>query len=218
MPSILFGAASSPERVGRGEFDCPECLARRRYRRTRVARRLRLLGAVLPAGSYGEHVECEGCHSTFRLEVLAYDAGGQTPLAMGEYQRALRRILSLMVAADGVVREPEIRTVQEIFEAVTGKVLSRDDVLAEVRDAAQAPMSAARFLARVLGYLNENGKEQILRGAALVSRSDGELHAREAEVVQCFGGVLHVARERVERILEEAGDGWTADSSPGPSN
>lgn len=204
MPTILFGAESSPIRVGQGEFYCPECMARRSYRRTRVGRRLRLLGAILPAGRYGEYVECDECLSTFRPEVLAYDAAERTPTAVAEYQRAMLRILALMVAADGVIREAEVMTVQRVFEAVAGKSLTTQAVLEEVQDAGRTPLTAARFLARVVGFLNEYGKEQVLRAAALVSCSDGELHAHEAEVVRRLGGVLKLPAERVERILEEA--------------
>jgi len=207
----------TPVRVGQGEFDCPECMARRPYHRTRVARRLHVLGAVLPAGIYGEYVECQVCLATFRPEVLAYDAGERTPAAIAEYQRAMRRILAVMVAADGRIRDPEVEVVRRIFRAVTGKLLTRDEVLEEVADAGRNPMSAARFLARVMGYLNDYGKEQILRAAALVSRCDGELHAREAEMVRRLGGVMRLPGRRVERILGLGERAWAEASGREPS-
>jgi len=135
--------------------------------------------------------------------VLAYDAAERTPSAVAEYQRAVLRILALMAAADGVMREPEIAMVRQVFQGITGKALSAEAVVAEVTDAGRAPTTAARFLARVVGYLNEYGKEQVLRAAALVSCSDGELHDREAEVVRRLGGVLRLSAVRVEDILEE---------------
>ncbi len=201
MPTILFGAEPNPVRVGDGEFHCPECMTTRPYRRTRVARRLRLFGVPLPLGRYGEYVECGHCLSTFRPEVLAYAAGARTPYAVAEYQRAMRRILALMVAADGIVREQEIATMGRIFEAVAGKRLSREEVLAEVTDTAREPTTAARFLARVAGYLNEYGKEQVLRAAALVSICDGHLDERERNVVRRLGGVLRCPPACVDRIL-----------------
>ncbi len=220
MPTIFFGTEASPIRVGTGEFECPECMARRPYQRTRVLRRLRVLGVAFPAGVLGEYIECGGCLATFRPEVLAYDAGARTPEAVAEYQRAMRRILALMVAADGKVREREIATVRRIFEAVTGKTLTAADVRAEVEEAGRAPTSAARSLARVIGYLNEYGKEQILRAAALVSRSDGELHAREADLVRRLGAVLKVAPRRIERILGGTEVGWRPGRTeePAPSS
>ncbi|HEX9108714.1 MAG TPA: TerB family tellurite resistance protein, partial [Longimicrobiales bacterium] len=102
---------------------------------------------------------------------------------------------------------------RRVFRAVTGKLLTRDEVLQEVTDAGHNPMSAARFLARVMGYLNDYGKEQILRAATLVSRCDGELHAREAELVRRLGGVLRLPARRVERILGMAEGAWADTSS-----
>ncbi len=214
MPAILFGADASPASVGHGEFYCPECMARRTYRRTRVGRRLWLFGAALPAGRYGEYVECDECRSTFRPEVLAYDAAERTPSAIGEYQRAMLRILALMVAADGLIREQEIVAVQQIFQGVAGKALSAEAVVTEVQDARSSPTTAARFLARVVGYLNDYGKEQVIRAAALVSCSDGELHEHEAAVVRRLGGVLRLSADQVEDILEET---RCRASSPGRS-
>lgn len=201
MPSLLFEWEPTPIRRERGEFDCPQCLARRAYQRTEVRRTMRVLGARIPAGRLGEYVECQGCLGTYRPEVLAYDAGERTPAVMTEYQRAIRRVLALMVAADGVIRRPEIGVVQEIFEAVCGIPLSDRDVRDEVDEVRRAPTSVARFLARVVGYVNDYGKEQILRACALVSRCDGELHEREAEMVRRLGGVMHAAPDRVEHIL-----------------
>ncbi len=221
MPTLLFGTELSSLRVGSGEFYCPECLARRTFQRTRVARKLRVLGASLPAGVCGEYVECQTGLATFRPEVLAYEAGARTPAAVAEYQRAMRRILALLVAADGKVRDREIVTVQRIFEAVTGKQLTAVQVRAEVQEVGRTPTTAARFLARVVGYLNEYGKEQILRAAALVSRCDGELHAREAEVVRRLGGVLKLPPRRIERIQGGTEVGWTQAPLPstnGPSS
>ena len=63
------------------------------------------------------------------------------------------------------------------------------------------PTTAARYLARVAGYLNEYGKEQVLRAAALVSLCDGHLDAREQNVVRRLGGVLKLEGGRVDAIL-----------------
>lgn len=202
MPNILFGTEPNPIRVGHGEFFCPHCMETRPYERTDVRRALRLLSVVrLPAGRLGEYVECQHCLSTFRPEVLAYDAGERTPLVMAEYQYAVRRVLALMVAADGVIQPPEVQIVRRIFDDLTGLPLSRDDVLDEVAQVGREPSTAARYLARVVGYLNEYGKEQVLRAAVRVSHADGALDEREAAMVRRLGAVLHLPAERTEAIL-----------------
>lgn len=202
MPSLLFGVHA--ERIERGQFTCPECGDARRYDRVVVRRTIRLPGLGFRRfGSWGEYVECIDCEGTYRPEVLAYDAGDSTPVIMTEYQRVVRRLLALMVVTDGVIHEPEIMTVREIYEAVSGHELSRADVLAEADAVLEHPVTVARYLAGVVGYLNEYGKEQVLRAAAMVSRADGNVHARERELVIRLGGVMRADVDRVGRVLRE---------------
>ncbi len=174
------------------------------YERIVVRRTLRVLGrSVLPLGRVGEYIECDGCSGTWRPEVLAYDAGEATNAVMAEYQRVVLRLLALMMVTDGVIAESEIGTVQEIFEAVTGRALTRQGVLDEAAEVTRRPATAARYLAGVAGYLNEYGKEQVLRAAAMVSRADGSVHVRERELVVRLGAVLHTDPDRVGRVLRD---------------
>jgi tellurite resistance protein len=202
MPTLLFG--TRPERVERGEFTCPDCGPFKAYERVVVRRSIRVTGwLVLPMHRLGEYIECGGCRSTYRPEVLAYDAGGNTLEIMAEYQRVMRRLLALMMVTDGEIAEPEIDTIRTIFEAVSGKTLARGAVLEEAGEVTRRPATAARYLASVVGYLNEYGKEQVLRAAAMVSRADGRVHERERELVVRLGAVLGVEPDCVGRVLRE---------------
>ena len=158
---------------------------------------------LLSMGTEGEYIECDRCLATFRPEVLAYDAGRETSRVTAEYQRAVARVLALMVAADGTVRDPEIEAVQEVFEAVTGRRLTLEEVTEEVEAAARTPTSVARYLAAVVGFLNEYGREQVLRAAALVSCSDGHVHESERRVLRRLAGVMGLEPTRTDEILAE---------------
>jgi uncharacterized tellurite resistance protein B-like protein len=203
MPTLLFPTGPSPRRTETGTFSCPRCGAACPYARVVVGREVRLFAIRIPVGVYGEYVECAQCQSTFRPEVLAYDAGEARESVMSEYERTLRRVLALLVITDGVVHEAEIQTVQRVYEAVTGGRLAREEVLAEASDVAAQPTTAASYLGRVVGYLNERGKEQILRGAALVSGADGYLHPQEAEMVRRLGAVMKAEPDRIEGVLRD---------------
>lgn len=204
MPSLLFRSDLREQRLERGRFSCPECGRESGYARTRVRRSLSVLGQpLLSMGTAGEYIECDRCLSTFRPEVLAYDAGRDTSRVMAEYQRAVARVLALMVAADGAVRDPEIEAVQEVFEAVTGRRLTLEEVAEEVDEAARTPTSVARYLAAVVGFLNEYGREQVLRAAALVSCSDGHVHESERRVLRRLAGVMGLEPTRTDEILAE---------------
>jgi uncharacterized tellurite resistance protein B-like protein len=122
---------------------------------------------------------------------------------MSDYQRVMRRLLALMVITDGEIVEREIRTVQDVFEAVSGRSLPRAEVLEEAAEVARTPATAARYLASVVGHLNEYGKEQVLRAAAMVSRSDGRVHARERELLVRLAAILRAPPDCLGMILRE---------------
>jgi uncharacterized tellurite resistance protein B-like protein len=156
-------------------------------------------------GREGEYIECSNCLSTYRPEVLAYDAGSDAPRVLAEYQRALKRVLALLVITDGRIHEAEIDTVQRVFEAVCGESLSTSEVIDEAKQVSAAPTTAARYLAQVIGHLNDYGKEQVLRGAALVSHADGSLHEREENMVRRLGGVMRLDQARIDAVLHAFG-------------
>jgi uncharacterized tellurite resistance protein B-like protein len=198
---MLFPAGHSERTTDRGTFSCPSCRSTRDFRRVVVGRVVRVFAIQLPTGVYGEYIECSTCLSTFRPAVLAFRGDDNPHSLTAEYERALLRVLALLVISDGHVDDAEISTVQRVFSAVTGKLLTRETVMAEARDTASEPTTAARYLADVVGYLNDHGREQILRGAALVSGADGRVHHAEAELVRRFGAVLQLPEERVEYVL-----------------
>lgn len=185
---------------------CPECRAERSYLRVVVRRRFRVPAVPgIPLGRYGEFVECQSCRSTFRPEVLAYGPDARSADSAAEYQRAMKRVLALMVVSDGKVHGREVETVQAVYEAVTGRRLGRAEVSSELDAVAEEPVSVARYLARAMGYLNEYGKEQILRACVLVSHADGRVHEREAEMMRHLGGVMRMDPAAVERVVRELG-------------
>ncbi|MEX1184452.1 MAG: TerB family tellurite resistance protein [Gemmatimonadota bacterium] len=203
MPSLLFPTGASPRLAGTGTFACPECAATRPCTRVVVGRVVRLFAVHVTVGSYGEYIECDDCLSTWRPEVLAFDSHEARAVIASEYQHALRRVLALLVITDGRVRDAEITTVQRIYEAVTGTRLRREEVLAEMEEVRLHPVTVASYLARVVGRLNERGKEQVLRGAAMVSGADGEVHRTEAGMIHRLGAVLKLDDARIAAVLRD---------------
>ena len=195
MPSILFGGSDDAERE-RGEFACPECAATRAYRRIRAS-----ASPEADAEVEAELVECEACLSTYRPEVLAYDASDPQRPAMAEYQRTILRVLAMMVITDGHIHGREVETVREVFRAVSGREIPPERVLDEIVEVRREPVTVARYLARAMAFLNEYGREQVLRACVLISRADQHLHRRESEMVRHLGRVMRLEQERIEEIL-----------------
>jgi tellurite resistance protein len=201
MPSLLFPAAA-PRPVGHGTFRCPSSKGLHPFTRVVVGRVLRIFAIRLPAGTYGEYIECGTCLATYRPSALAFHGDDDAPLAPAEYERALLRVLALLAISDGRIDAVEISTVQRVYAAVTGDELTSERVRREAEDVAQHPTSAAHYLGQVLGFLNDRGKEQVLRGAALVTGADGHVHEAEADLVRRFGAVMQMDPDRVEYVLQ----------------
>ena len=201
MPTLLFPTGPAPRSTERGTFRCPSCQGAHPYTRVVVGRVVRFFAIQVPAGTYGEYIECGACLSTFRPSVLAFDERPRENDVEAEYERALRRVLALLVISDGHIDDEEISTVQRVYAAVTGSQLSRADVAAEAKEVAEHPTSAARYLGEVVGYLNDRGKEQVLRGAALVIGADGHVHAAEEEIVRRLGSVMQLDEDRIDYVL-----------------
>ena len=205
MPPLPFPAGPAPRTTERGTFRCPACGSESAFKRVVVGRTVRIFAMRVPAGTYGEYIECESCLATFRPAALAFQEGGDRARITAEYERALLRVLALLVVSDGEIHETEITMVQRVYASITGDALTAAQVTAEARDVAEQPTSVARYLAGVVGFLNERGKEQVLRGAALVSGADGHVLAAEAEMVRRLGAVMQMDRSRVEEILRSFG-------------
>ena len=200
MPSLLFPTGPAPRPTERGTFQCPSCRALHPYTRVVVGRVVRIFAIQLPAGAYGEYIECASCLSTYRPTALAFERGEDHGIH-AEYERALLRVLALLVISDGHIHDAEISTVRRVYAAVTGSQLSRAEVTAEAADVARHPTSAARYLADVVGYLNDRGKEQVLRGAALVIGADGHVQDTETDVVRRLGAVMKLDDDRIDYVL-----------------
>jgi hypothetical protein len=68
---IVYGYKGKETEVGRGQFFCSTCKKIRQYRKIRISRYFTLFFVPLfPYKTLAEYVECQGCFSGFKLEVL----------------------------------------------------------------------------------------------------------------------------------------------------
>src|SRR5688572_15093262 len=109
---IIYGTYGITYSKGEpGQFHCPGCSASQQYRHRRVRRFFHIFFIpVIPLNLAGEYVECRTCKGTYKLDVLemmksiAGGTDGASPaMPLSEGQRAVRRVLALMLLADGRV-------------------------------------------------------------------------------------------------------------------
>jgi tellurite resistance protein len=209
---IIYGTYGITYSKGKGgDFFCPDCTHTTTYRHKRVRRFFHIFWIpLIPLDLAGEYVECGACLGTYRVEVLelsqmvlaAAAAGSEPnlPKHESEADAATRRILVLMMLADGVIDESEIDMIVDILSTDDNEV-TRDEVLAEVELARNEPPDVESYCRAAMGYLNDEGKERILTSARAVAIADGHIDPSEQKLLERIGVALGMKPSRVTSSL-----------------
>lgn len=224
---IIYGTRGITTTKKSGEFFCPMCNSSRTYRHRRVRRVFTLYFIpIMPLDLAGEYIECGSCRGTFKLAVLKHDPrpqmaayGAQAQAAYNqaaqtaqqqsddqmeaEFHIAVRRIMVLMMLADGWIDPGEMVMVKDVFHQITGRRISDATIEQEVEAASRSTMDIQHYLRSMMGYLNEHGKEMIVKAALLVAAADGDFAAEEREMVHQIGSGLRLSKARVNQLTTE---------------
>lgn len=210
---IIYGTYGITYSKGNGgNFHCPTCSHAHPYRHRRVRRFFHFFFIpLIPLNLAGEYIECNQCRGTYRLDVLALSdalaTASANPTAAtpakpeSEAHRATRRMLVLMILADGRVEEAEITTVVDILRNFEGRDVTRDEVLAEIEAARREPADVEAYCRSAMGYLNEEGKHQILHAAQAVAGADGHVDPAEQHLLERIGIALGLRPAQVTSSL-----------------
>jgi tellurite resistance protein len=209
MLLAVIGIRPITRTIHRGTFVCPECRVLRTYVRQRVQRRFVLFFvSVLPLDELGEYVECEQCRSTFRTTIAAgpgRPAGPLAPLA-AEFRPAVIRIMMLMMMEDGRIQESEQRMILDLNRKLTGEAPSLE-AMDEHLDAVRAgPGSATDYARSIAPFLNEPGKELVLKAAFAVAVADRQVHPTERTLLHKIGRALHMSPGHIRAVIAECSE------------
>jgi hypothetical protein len=70
---IIWGSRGKEKTMGEGQFFCPKCRILRPYKHQKIAKYFTLYFIPLfETKNLGEYVECQGCYTPFRTEILDY--------------------------------------------------------------------------------------------------------------------------------------------------
>ncbi len=201
---IIFGTRGVTMTPERGQFHCPQCNASRPYGLKRVRRFFTLYFIpVIPLDVLGEYVECEGCRATWKPTVLQHDPSAGQAQFEAEYHRAIKRVMVLMLLADGNVDEEEVATVQRIYGSLTKSDVPRADVEREIASARSGSQDVEGYLAGIVPQLNANGKELVFKAAFFVATADGKFTDEEKALLLRIGKALELTPAHVSGLLSE---------------
>lgn len=207
---IVYGTYGITYSKGQpGQFHCPHCAVTQSYRHRRVRRFFHIFFIpLIPLTLAGEYVECSQCKGTYKLEVLAMMKGiadgtkqASQALPLSEGQRGVRRILALMLLADGRVEESEISAIVEFLRYSERRDVTRDEVLAEVEAARKQPADVEAYCRQLMGFLNDQGKADVLKAAHVIASADGHVDPSEQRLLERIGVALGMRPQQVSSQL-----------------
>lgn len=201
---IIFGTRGVTYGSGDGEFFCPDCETKRPYSQKRVRRFFTLYFIpLIPLDLLGEYVECKHCTSTYKTGILDFVPGASAEQEEAEFRRAMKRVLVLMMLADGNIDEAEITAVIDILSRLDKRTVGRDEVEAEIRSAKAAPLDVTEYCKSMAGFLNDHGREMVVRAALAVASADGHFDTTEKEALAKIAGALNLSKAHFSGILAE---------------
>jgi len=211
---IVFGTRGITTTGARGEFHCPGCREQRTYRHRNVRRWFTLYFIpVIPLNKVGEYVECDHCTATWMPEVLQHDVVAEDKAFEAEFERAIRRVMVMMMMADGVIAEGELETIRKVFGKLTGKDLSEQALLDEAEQVRREAPPIREAVRALVGKLNPSGRELVLKAAFFVAAADGIFQDEEKTLISELAQALQIPSGRFKQILDEL----LADEPPRPS-
>ena len=199
---IIFGTRGVTYTAKSGDFHCPKCSSHQPYRQKRVRRFFTLYFIpMIPLDLHGEYVECQRCRGTYRADVLSYDPNAANAEFQAEFHRTIKLVMARMVLADGVVDDSEVEVICDIYNRLTNSDMSEREARREIAEVEHQSDDLATLLSKCAGFLNDEGKEMVVRAAFLIAAADGEFQDEEKELLGTIGGSLGMTSAHFNGVL-----------------
>jgi len=199
---IIFGARGVTYTQAKGTFYCPGCDREGVAYKHQRSRRFVTLYYVplIPLRSLGEYIECQVCQNTYQLGVLTATAAEHHAFE-AEFQLVIKRVMILMLLADGVVADAELEIIRKIYLKLSEIDLSLEDLRIEVEAARKDVGDVLIYLERNGKVLNARGKELVIKSAFLVATADEQFADKERQLLADIGKTLELSNAQVQAIL-----------------
>jgi len=201
MPFIIYGTRGITSTTDNGEFHCPRC-GPSLYAQKRVRRFFTLYWIpLIPLNTLATYVECETCAGTYDPEVLDFNPEAGKAEFLSKLDQASRRLMALMVLADGEIDDEEIGAMVSISESLPGGDLTEEEARAEVAIAAEGSKEIIPYVIDIRDDLNDSGKVLLLRVALAVAMADGDFADEEKLLLLQIGEALGMDGDQVLEML-----------------
>lgn len=201
---IIFGTTGLTFSGESGQFFCPECASHQAYQRKTVRRFFTLYFIpLIPLDTISTYVRCHHCDGTFHPEVLSLKESDYRAAMEAEFFDDVRRVMVLMMLADGRVEENEVLALVDFYRQLTGTEVPRSQIDQEVEQAKQAKSDAVSYVRRLAPRLGEQGKRTIVQGAFLVASAGGEMDPGHQQQLRQFPEALGISTDAFRQYIAE---------------
>jgi tellurite resistance protein len=203
---IIWGSKGRTSTQATGDFYCSECSDYRPYGHKVVKKWFTLYFIpVFPMSTLGEYIECNSCNSTFKMNALDYDPKAQQEQIQAIFALATRDIMIKIAMADGSIDPDEISTIERVYENVTKHSLTGNEITQRVEELTNDPQNIEVYASTMSGFLNDTGKEMVLRAAVAISKADGVVDSSEIEILHRLADSLDLPKAYANGIFSEEG-------------
>ena len=208
---IIFGTRSVKFTKEEGDFHCPQCECKTKYRH-RSARRFFTLYFVplIPLDKLGEYVECRSCKGTFIPKVLEYQQSTSADNFLSEYEKAVKHCMVLMMLVDGEIDPREKDTVLAVVNKFSHGDINMQELEEYITTTQRNPEDVSTYLRKVAPRLNTHGKEVIIKCGLSVAAADGHIDQDEIALLKEMAEALEMTNAHVRGIMEEMMSGVPA--------
>ena len=201
---IIWGSKLRIFTEGNGNFYCPECNDYKNYELKNVKKYFNFLFILqFEVGDLGNYIECSECNSTFKEDVLKFDPKADNLKIRGLYFSAARDIMISIAMADGKIGDNEFERIINSFEKITQIKLGKEDLLDAIRNLKIREHSLSEITEEIAPYLNDQGKETVLRAAIAISKADGAIQEEELNLLHSLSGDLLLPKAYANGVFIE---------------
>jgi uncharacterized tellurite resistance protein B-like protein len=137
------------------------------------------------------------------MEVLSIDEDEDDFDYESYIHQAIKRILVMMMLADGKIDDSEKVMIKDIMKDITDDELSDAEIQEDINLINEEPDNPERFLKTMFPHMNEQGRELVYKACYYVSISDGELDVSEEKLLKSVAKILQLSNAHIKGIEAE---------------
>jgi hypothetical protein len=204
---IIIGTIELSFTKGSGTFFCTKCGAERAYKHKTKRQFLTVYFIpLIPLQAAGEFIQCSTCREQFDPSATRLTAAEHEAARRDEAVETIRRVMVVIVAADEVVSDEELLTVQQFADQHELPDITKELVLTEAARIRQAGLDAVGYIQGVARQLSMEDKERLVHHAFLVATVGGELSEARQKLLRQLPDAVGIPESRFREIIVEAAE------------